>query len=124
MAVTVDLVPEGATERWTRTFDGRRFSSVQSSGRGRDRHLLVERFGGIAVAIALVVDAGRLLLVPRRWSFLGLPLPRALLPRGESFEAEEDGRFRFDVEIRAPVVGLIVAYRGELAPDPATIGAD
>ena len=124
VAVTVDLVPEGATERWTRTFDGRRFSSVQSSGRGRDRHLLVERFGGIAVAIALVVDAGRLLLVPRRWSFLGLPLPRALLPRGESFEAEEDGRFRFDVEIRAPVVGLIVAYRGELAPDPATIGAD
>ena len=45
-----------------------------------------------------------------------MPLPRTLLPRGTSFESERDGRFGFDVEIAAPFVGLIVAYRGRLEP--------
>jgi Domain of unknown function (DUF4166) len=32
--------------------------------------------------------------------------------RGGQFEAEEENRFCFDVDISAPLVGLIVAYRG------------
>jgi hypothetical protein len=40
--------------------------------------------------------------------------PNAKLP--SSFEAEEENRFCFDVDISAPLVGLIVAYRGALAP--------
>ncbi|WP_333623726.1 DUF4166 domain-containing protein, partial [Stenotrophomonas indicatrix] len=75
---------------------------------------LVERFGAVSVALALLVDNGRLQLVPRRWSILGLPLPRALMPGDNSFEYEVDGRFVFDVEIGAPVVGRIVRYRGAL----------
>jgi len=77
---------------------------------------LLERFGIIEIALALVVDGGRLFLVPRRWNCLGIPLPRWLLLVGTSYECEIDGRFAFDVEIGAPVVGLIVAYRGELDP--------
>ena len=68
----------------------------------------------IDVALALVVDGGRLQLLPRRWSVWGVPLPRWLLPGGNSFEADVDGRFAFDVEIAAPLVGRIVAYRGTL----------
>jgi hypothetical protein len=115
-AVMVIFTPEGAAERWTRSFDGRRFSSLQSYGAGRNAYLLVERFGIASVALALVVEGDRLLLVPRRWSLLGVPMPRFLLPRGLSFETEEEGRFRFDVEIAAPIVGLIVAYKGVLEP--------
>ena len=83
----------------------------------RNEALLVERFGWISVALALVVEGERLLLIPRRWSCLGLPLPRRLLPKGTSFETEVDGRFVFNVEIAAPGVGLIVNYRGWLQPD-------
>jgi hypothetical protein len=90
---------------------------VQSCGTGRNQYLLVERFGIIAVSLALVVEDDRLFLRPRRWSLLGLPLPNFLLPAGNSFEAEVDGCFRFNVEIRAPVVGLIVAYQGQLSED-------
>ena len=43
---------------------------------------VLERFGAIDVALALVVDGDRLTLVPRRWSCLGIPLPNALLPKG------------------------------------------
>ncbi|AWH22221.1 SDR family oxidoreductase [Stenotrophomonas sp. ZAC14D2_NAIMI4_6] len=114
--VTVQFSPEAGGERWTRTFNGQRFSSLQTEGKGRDEALLVERFGAVAVALALVVDGGRLQLVPRSWSVLGIPLPRALLPGDQSFEYEADGRFVFDVEIGAPGVGRIVHYRGTLQP--------
>lgn len=112
--VSVTFTPEGDAERWTRDFGGRVFASVQAPGTGRDQHLLVERFGPIAVALALVLDGGRLRLVPRRWRLFGIPMPGFLLPHGDSHEAEEDGRFHFDVEVSAPLVGLIVAYRGTL----------
>ncbi|WP_421569912.1 DUF4166 domain-containing protein [Stenotrophomonas sp. PD6] len=115
--VTVTFTPENGGERWTRDFGGRRFSSWQRRGAGRNDALLMERFGLIDVALALVVEGNRLTLVPRRWSFLGIPLPKALLPKGTTFETEVDGRFVFNVEIAAPVVGLIVAYRGSLLPE-------
>ena len=41
-------------------------------------------------------------------------LPAWLAPGGTAFESVEDGRFRFDVEIGAPLVGRIVRYRGWL----------
>lgn len=114
--VQVQFTPKDGHETWRRTFGPASFSSVQSQGTGRNAHLLVERFGPISVALALVVEGGRLFLVPRRWSLFGLPLPKALLPNGQSFEAEDEGKFYFDVEIAAPVVGLIVAYKGWLEP--------
>ncbi|MBL8575835.1 MAG: DUF4166 domain-containing protein [Mesorhizobium sp.] len=114
--VTVAFTPENDAERWTRTFDGKSFSSLQWAGTGRSEHLLMERFGIATFALALVIEEGRLFLVPRRWSVLGIPMPRFLLPGGSTFEAEEDGQFCFNVEISMPLIGLIVAYKGRLEP--------
>ena len=114
--VTVTFSRENGAERWTRNFGGKCFSSVQSAGTGRNEHLVVERFGLASIALALVVEGDRLLLIPRRWSVLGIPMPRFLLPTGLSFETERDGQFCFDVEIRLPLMGLIVGYRGTLSP--------
>ena len=114
--VTVDFTPDGDGELWTRTFDGKVFSSHQSPGMGRDAQLLVERFGAAAFSLALVVEGDRLLLIPRRWKVWGVPKPGFLLPTGISFEHESAGQFGFDVEISAPWVGLIVGYRGTLDP--------
>lgn len=115
--VCVTLSPEGDAERWTRNFGGKIFCSVQSCGTGKDQYLLIERFGIASFALALVIEGDRLFLVPRKWSLLGLPMPRWLLPTGTSFETETEGQFRFDVEISAPLIGLIVAYQGTLKPD-------
>jgi hypothetical protein len=46
----------------------------------------------------------------------GIPMPLALAPRGDSYEFAADRRFNFHVEIRHPLAGLIVAYRGWLVP--------
>lgn len=114
--VVVTFSPDRGGERWTRNFDGKRFDSHQSCGIGKDDYLLVERFGAVTVSLALVIDHGKLLLIPRRWSVLGIPMPQALLPVGTSFETEEANRFMFDVEISLPLVGLIVSYKGTLEP--------
>jgi Domain of unknown function (DUF4166)/Saccharopine dehydrogenase NADP binding domain len=114
--VTVTFSPENDGELWTRSFGNRRFSSFQASGKGRSRHLLVERFGIATFALALVVENGCLTLIPRSWSVLGIPMPSFLLPRGNSFETEREGEFRFDVTIAVPWIGMIVAYRGALSP--------
>ena len=116
--VSVTFERHGDCDQWTRDFGGQEFSSTFTAGTGRYEHLLCERFGPLTFGMALVPDANRLNLVMRRWSFLGLPLPGCLAPQGPSCEYEENGRFNFDVEIRLPLAGFVVRYRGFLdAPD-------
>jgi uncharacterized protein DUF4166/saccharopine dehydrogenase-like protein len=114
--VTVQFRTSGGVERWQRTFAGRSFASTQEAGRGRFEHLLCEWFGPVAIGLALVVDRDRLRLVVRRWSCLGIPLPRALAPVGDAYEHVDNGRFCFHVEIGHRLTGMIVRYRGWLLP--------
>jgi len=114
--VRVSFRAERGTELWRRDFAGRRFASRQVAGRGRLERLLIERFGPLAFRFALVVEGGRLRLVPRGWSAFGLPLPRWAAPSGDAYEFAADGRFHFHVEIRMPLIGRIVHYRGWLEP--------
>jgi hypothetical protein len=41
--------------------------------------------------------------VIRRWTLFGVPLPLCLGPRSRASESVENGRFRFDVQIRHPL---------------------
>jgi hypothetical protein len=86
------------------------------AGEGASAGLLCERFGPLTFAMRLLTDGDRLRLRLERWSFLSIPLPLALAPRAEAFEAADGGRFGFFVELRHPLTGLIVRYRGWLLP--------
>ena len=45
----------------------------------------------------------------------GVPLPRFLMPAIKAEERVDDGaRHRFEVEIRLPLFGRLIAYRGYL----------
>lgn len=116
MPVQVRFDAEGGAETWTRSFGDDSFSSRQFAGKGRSAGLLCERFGLLTFAMALVPEGDRLTLVLRRWRFCGLPLPLWLCPRSDSYEVSKGGRFRFHVDISHPLTGLIVRYRGWLAP--------
>ena len=105
-------------ETWTRRFAGRTFQSEQFAGSGRYERLICERFGPFTLGLALVVADGRLSLIVRDWSFLGIPLPRFLAPHSNSHESEHAGRFHFDVALSHPLTGLIVHYRGWLTDSP------
>jgi hypothetical protein len=104
-------------ETWTRNFASRIMRSRQWQGVGRWEGLLCEGFGPVTFGLAVLTGDGRLRLVLRRWTFLGLPLPISLAPLGHAIESEQDGRFRFDVAISAPLIGAIVRYRGWLKPE-------
>ena len=64
--VTVTFSPVAGGEDWRRDFGGRTFHSVQTQGSGRNEWLVLERFGLVTVALAVVVADGSLALVPRR----------------------------------------------------------
>lgn len=85
---------------------------------------MVERFGIASFAMALVVEDDSLFFIPRRWSLLGISMPRFLLPSGKSFETEENGQFCFDVEISMPMIGLIVGYKGKLDPSAPNLAIE
>jgi len=120
----VTFETDASGERWTRKFDEQSFHSHFSLGTGRNTHLAVERFGIAKIGLALVMEKGedgdKLRFIPRRCTVLGLPLPKFLMPRGESYETEKDGRFHFNVAIKVPIAGLIAAYEGWLEPEVAT----
>lgn len=115
--IRVEFGRKDGVETWTRRFGSQRFSSRQWVGKGRAAQLAVEGFGPMACGMALVLEDGRLNLVPRRWTVFGLALPDWLFPRIEAWEEVDwEGRFRFHVDIRHPLAGFILRYRGWLAP--------
>ncbi len=114
VAVSVTFRNEGQSEVWQRRFGKKSFSSSQAVGRGRFDGLVTERFGPLLFGLALVVDKDRLNFIIRRWTAFGVPLPLALAPTGDTYETSENGKFRFHVELKMPVVGLIARYQGTL----------
>ena len=115
--VTVTFLTDASgRETWGRNFAGRLMVSTQEAGTGRNQHLITERFGPFAFGLAMVTDGDRLRVIPRRWTLFGLPLPRSLMPRGDSYEHEHAGKFRFHVEIALPLIGPVVTYDGWLDP--------
>jgi NAD(P)-dependent dehydrogenase (short-subunit alcohol dehydrogenase family) len=109
----VAFAERNGIERWTRDYGGHLMRSELSEAAGGG---VIERFGPIRFAFDLVPRPGGLDMRLRGWSFFHLPLPRALAPHIEAGEREEDGRFRFDVRARLPLVGEVVRYAGWLEP--------
>ena len=114
--LTVTFQQKGENEIWERNFDGRTFRSRYTIGQGRCEGYAIESFGVIKIALALVQDKNRLYFIPRQCTILGLKLPQLLIPKGESYEHETDGKFHFNVTIKLPLIGLIAAYQGWLEP--------
>jgi hypothetical protein len=122
VSVEVTMCAEQGREFWQRDFAGHAFSSCLSEGRGRYTPLLREQFGPLRFAMALVLDSDRLNYVPRGWTFLGIPMPNSLMPKGEMCEFVADEKFHFKVEINVPIIGHIVTYQGWLQAADTTVG--
>lgn len=115
LVVTLDRRegPHGPSEVWIRDFGGQRMTSTL---RYRDG-AVTETFGAFTFAIDLRAHATGLGMIVRGWRLGAVPLPRGLAPRSEASEHQDGkGRFRFDVEIGAPLLGRLVRYRGWLIP--------
>ena len=112
--IEVEFGVDGARETWTRRVAGRAMRSQQFIGSRRPRGWIAERFGPWTFDLELRPEGNRLVLIMQRGRFLGIPVPRALLPRIRAFEEGHEEVYRFDVEIGLPLIGRLVRYRGEL----------
>jgi NAD(P)-dependent dehydrogenase (short-subunit alcohol dehydrogenase family) len=103
-----------ASEVWTREFSGKKFSSKLTLGKDSK---LQESFGPTTFTLGLTGSAlGSDLPILDGRAF-GIPIPRFFLPTSTAREfVDEQGRFRFDVRLDLPIFGLLVHYRGWLAP--------
>lgn len=104
----------GLAETWTRTFGGRSFvSTLTAKGVGD----ATERFGPITFKLGLSAQGGQLHFPVTGWRLGPVPLPRALAPRSEAREwQDEQGRFNFDVRLNHALLGRLAHYRGWLIP--------
>lgn len=97
-------------ETWVRDFGGKPMvSSLRARG-----GLLEERLGPTTFHFALSADRERITWKVVGARVLGIPVPAAMFSNVSASESTEDGRYRFDVEARLPVVGLLVRYQGTL----------
>jgi hypothetical protein len=122
LPLIVRFIARGGAETWERDFAGRIMRSHLQ--RARIPGEIVERFGPFAFTIRLRWDGARLHYEMVKGRFLGIRLPRAFLPRSDAFERVEDGRFRFDVRLSLPLIGLLAHYRGWLVPARGALSAD
>lgn len=110
--VRVVIDSRDGREHWTRFFADKPMRSVLSIGKD---NVLEERFGAVRIRLRLVPRMDGLDMQCAGGSLFGVPLPGILLPRIKAEErVDEGGRHRFEVEIRLPLVGRLVAYRGYL----------
>jgi len=109
----VEIDADGDRSVWRRRIGGHAFASVLSAPREGGR--VNERFGPLSMDLRLIPEAGRLVYVVEGWRMGRMPLPRALAPSTRAHEeVDAQGRFAFDVEISAPLMGRLVRYRGWL----------
>lgn len=115
--VTVAIERHATHERWTRRFQhGCMGSTLRAGGDG----LLHERLGPVTLRFALRRDGDAIDWQLQGMRLLGLPLPRALCGTVRSRSGIRDGRYAFDVDVRLPLLGRLVAYCGWLEIDHVT----
>ncbi len=127
-AIDVDVEKQKTAdgERWTRKFAGKPFVSFLSRRPDDPPGCLRERFGPFTFTLRLEAKDSRVTWPVESWRLFGVPMPKVLMPRSETVEYVEDGRFHFDVGISLPFAGPVVRYRGWLEPvsEPPTAGRD
>lgn len=106
----VTFAQDGDEEIWSRRFGTSLFRSVQYQDGGR----VCERVWPVTFVFALDASGEGLGLKLEGLRLLGVPMPRFAHPAITTFESDGEGRYRFGVEARLPLFGLLVRYAGWL----------
>jgi len=111
----VDIHADDDTLHWRRRFGNGRMmnSEFRPIGHWPDGHWL-ERTGAITLLLAVDVTNGNWSWRPVGHRFCGLPLPAWIMPRVIAGKSIEHDRYRFEVQMSLPGLGLLVAYGGLL----------
>lgn len=113
--IEIEFWRDGTRETWSRRFpDAHLASHLQPSA--RHAGAFDERLGPVAMTFALQADGAFLVWDAKAIQVFGVAVPVAWFTRVHARCGEQDGRYRFDVSARLPLLGLLIAYSGWLAP--------
>ena len=105
---------DGAKEIWERNFDGHMTRSLQWL---HDDGVVAEQVGTSEFLMQPTVDGDQLRIPITGARALGLPMPKGVFSSCEGVEGvTEDGNITFDVHATLRGLGLIIRYKGWLAP--------
>lgn len=115
--VTLVVEVDGRRQRWSRAY---RDHAVVTSQWVRDGRV-IEAYAGLAIHFRFEVDdEGALVYRQERTTLelgpLAIPLPSFVAPRAKGRVAPGEGKGLaiVDVSVAAPIVGLLVSYRGTM----------
>ena len=117
VALQLEVTPQGEGERWSRQFGPDQLVSAQQPG---PENILIERHGLAEFRFQLREAGGALVYETHSVAVglgpLRLSLPRWLAPQVTAREAPgtQPNRVLTQVTIRAPLVGLLLQYEGEV----------
>lgn len=74
----------------------------------------IETTGPLSLKLTVDINNGGWFWRCLKVDFLGLPIPRWLVPQTNAYKVIEDNNYRFYVEFSLPVVGSLVSYQGLL----------
>lgn len=116
VTLEVNIDSDASGLHWSRRFnDGTTFNSVfQPVGRYPDGYW-VERSGAIELQLQVAVVEGRWHWRQQRLRVAGIVVPAWLMPETVAAKQFVDGKYVFSVDIRFPLLGSVLAYRGELS---------
>ena len=115
----VTIASDGRTERWTRRFGPRRFSSTLAPAKDAPG-AFEERAGLATYRFTLQARPDGFAWIFRSWRLGPIPLPRAWAPRIRArIFARDDGAYRFRILVAHPWLGVIFGYAGRLTWDEA-----
>jgi len=117
LPLTVAFEPRGAGEIWRRIFPTSTFQSHLKPWAGRNGAIR-ECVGPLAYGFRLETDAEGLRMVFEHGWLCGIPLPRALGPQVDARQWQEGDDYCFSVDVAAPGLGCVIAYRGRLQLNP------
>jgi hypothetical protein len=113
VALEVEIRRDGGNEIWRRQFAGRLFESrLQRSARWPDA--FEERIGPMRLSFAPQPTAEGLLWAAREVRLLALRLPLHWFAGMQASCGERERRYRFDIDVRVPLIGELIAYSGWL----------
>jgi hypothetical protein len=108
--VRLKVSPEGAGERWVRSFGNSPFVTYQTARGG----LLLEQAGPVRFGFALEVVGGGMRFHTRRVWLLGLPLPCWCRPSVEAMVVPNEQGWAVSVRLALPLLGPLLCYEGNL----------
>jgi hypothetical protein len=106
-ALELEVIRRKDMETWNRKFTSNTFTTVQFEKKG----LLVEKDGPVSIGFKLTVEQDSICYKQVYMKYMGFPIPGFFSLKSKAKATEEENGWRVEVEVRAPVVGLILKYK-------------